>query len=189
MSLVKAAREQAAFPFFWGFECEWHPKYESWYRDFLRAETGAEYLVYGSHWVEVDGCFEYIPDAGDPRNLKPYVDLTLEGLSSGLFDLFAHPDIFLAGFPRWDADLKAASKDIIAAAIAAGIPMEVNGLGVITSYSIHYTKLYDPSAIAAIMSALFTRPPRARLITRAPFFMIFSLSAFRKPLVSLVCGT
>ncbi len=129
LSLVKAAREQAAFPFFWGFECEWHPKYESWYRDFLRAETGAEYLVYGSHWVEVDGCFEYIPDAGDPRNLKPYVDLTLEGLSSGLFDLFAHPDIFLAGFPRWDADLKAASKDIIAAAIAAGIPMEVNGLG------------------------------------------------------------
>lgn len=128
-ALVKAAAAEAPFPFFWGFECEWHPKYESWYRDYLRSEIGAEYLVYGAHWVECGGSFEYIPEAGDQRNLKPYVDLTIEGLSSGLFDLFAHPDIFLAGFPRWDAELKAASRDIIRAAISAGLPMEINGLG------------------------------------------------------------
>jgi len=127
--MVDAARDIAPFPFYWGFECEWHPDSDAWYREYLRGELGAEYLVYGAHWVRTSNGFEYIPEAGDPGNLAPYVDLTVKGLASGLFDLFAHPDIFLAGFPRWDAETRAASRDIVDAAVAMGIPLEVNGLG------------------------------------------------------------
>ncbi len=126
---VEEARKEAPFPVFWGFECEWHPDYESWYRDFLRAETGAEYLAYGSHWVRIGREFEYIPEVADSRHLRAYVDLTLEGIGSGLFDFVAHPDIFLAGFTSWTQDIRSASRDIISAAIDGGLPLEINGLG------------------------------------------------------------
>ncbi len=133
VSLVEGARrvaaESASLPVRWGFECEWYPAYESWYRDFLRGECGAEYLVYGSHWVNDNGDFWYIPEYAKPALLRRYVDLTLGGIRSGLYDLFAHPDILLGGYTRMDADVRAACRDIIDAAVAVDIPMEINGLG------------------------------------------------------------
>jgi histidinol-phosphatase (PHP family) len=134
--LVDEARAVAAalpsdktFPVFFGFECEWYPAYESWYRDYLRAEVGAEYLVYGSHWIQDAGDFWYIPDYAKPELLRRYVDLTVSGIRSGLYDLFAHPDILLAGYTKLDADVRAACRDIIDAAVSADMPMEINGLG------------------------------------------------------------
>ncbi len=131
LSLVKVAREEASFPFFWGFECEWAPEYDSWYRDYLVGEIGAQYLVYGAHWVRIDGNFHYVPEVSDPGMLGRYVDMTVKGLSSGLYSIFAHPDIFLAGYTSMTADVRAACRDIIEAAIACNVWMEVNGLGMI----------------------------------------------------------
>jgi histidinol-phosphatase (PHP family) len=129
VELCAEAKQIAPFPLRWGFECEWYPAYESWYRDYLRAEVGAEYLVYGSHWINDNGDFWYIPDYPEKRILRQYVDLTIQGLRTGFYDLFAHPDIFLAGFPVMDDELKSASADIIACAVEIDIPMEINGFG------------------------------------------------------------
>jgi len=129
LEMVRSGRAEATFPFFWGFECEWYPAYEHWYRDYLRAELGAEYLVYGAHWVNDNGEFWYIPDVHDKPLLRRYTDLTIQGLDSGLYDLFAHPDLFLAGFPKMDEDVRSVCAEIIDAAVANGIPMEINGLG------------------------------------------------------------
>lgn len=131
LGLLEKAKAASPIPVRWGFECEWHPAFGSWYRDVLKGEYGAEYLVYGSHWVPDGGEFYYIPDVTDEPLLKRYVALTLEALSTGLYDCFAHPDLFLAGFTRMTAEVKAACRDIIDAAIAAKIPMEVNGLGLL----------------------------------------------------------
>lgn len=127
--LVTNARENAPFPVYWGFECEWHPAYESWYRDYLRYEIGAEYLVYGSHWVEENGEFWYIPEYPGVQRLVRYTDMTIQGIQSGLYDFMAHPDIFLAGYPHLDDSVLSASRDIIQAAVDASLPMEINGLG------------------------------------------------------------
>lgn len=143
IEMINEAREIAPFPLFWGFECEWYPAYESWYRDYLRAEVGAEYIVYGSHWVNDNGEFWYIPDIPEKRLLRRYVDLTVQGLESGLYDLFAHPDIFLAGFIEMDAELRDACVEIIDTAIAADLPMEINGLG------LHKAKVPGPSGLRA----------------------------------------
>lgn len=129
VEMCAEAKAVAPFPFRWGFECEWYPAYESWYRDVLVGEVGAEYLVYGSHWINDNGAFWYIPEYPEKRILRRYVELTMQGLRSGLYDLFAHPDIFLAGFPVMDDELRAASEDIIACAVEVDIPMEINGLG------------------------------------------------------------
>lgn len=136
ISLVGEARDAALvrspespLPIFWGFECEWYPAYESWYRDYLRAELGAEYLVYGSHWVNDNGEFWYIPEAAEPRFLRRYIDLTVQGIRSGLYDFLAHPDLFLAGFTHMDDEVRAACRDIIDAAVGVNLPLEINGLG------------------------------------------------------------
>lgn len=129
LNLVFQARESAPFPVFWGFECEWHPAYESWYRDYLRHEIGAEYLVYGSHWVEENGEFWYIPEYPGKERLIRYTNMTIQGIQSGLYDYIAHPDIFLAGYPHLDDTVISACRDIIRAAVDAGLPMEINGLG------------------------------------------------------------
>ncbi|HOT61571.1 MAG TPA: histidinol-phosphatase [Treponemataceae bacterium] len=127
--LVEEARAVADFPVYGGFECEWWPAYRSWYADYLRGELGAEYLVYGSHWVDTADGFQYIAEVSDRRLLARYVDLTVEGVSSGLYDFFAHPDLFLAGFTALDAEVRAACVAIVDAAVSAGLPLEVNGLG------------------------------------------------------------
>lgn len=129
VSMVREAKGIAPFPFYWGFECEWYPAYDSWYRDFLRGEIGAEFLVYGSHWVNDNGEFWYIPDISDKRLFSRYIDLTVGGIRSGNYDFIAHPDLFLGGFVRMDDDVKAGCRSIIAAAIDAGLPLEINGLG------------------------------------------------------------
>lgn len=126
---VLSLRQDTPFPIYYGFECEWFPLYESWYRDFIRGECGAEYVVYGSHWVRDAGEFWYIPEAAEKRLLGSYLDLTLQALETGLYDLFAHPDIFLAGYTRMDSDIRSACQQIIASAIHHDIPMEINGLG------------------------------------------------------------
>jgi histidinol-phosphatase (PHP family) len=129
IELVRAEKARSPFPFFWGFECEWHPAFESWYRDYLRSELGAEYLVYGSHWISDAGEFYYIPEVAEERFLGRYVDLTIAGLRTGLYDFLAHPDLFLAGYTHFTADVRLACRDIIDAAIAMDLPLEVNGLG------------------------------------------------------------
>lgn len=129
IELINEAKKQAPFPIHWGFECEWDPQFESWYKDFLKAEIGAEYLIYGSHWLYSKNEFHYIPENPRKEFLKPYVDLTVQALQSGIFDMFAHPDLFLAGYTSMNADVKAACIDIIDAAVDAKIPMEINGSG------------------------------------------------------------
>lgn len=126
---VMNARAVAPFPVYWGFECEWHPAYDSWYRDYLRAELGAEYLVYGSHWLEENGMFGYIPEIPGRERLLRYVNLTVHGIQSGLYDFIAHPDLFLSAYPDIDDFVRAACRDIIDAAVDASLPMEINGLG------------------------------------------------------------
>ncbi len=125
----EAVAADAPFPVFWGFECEWYPAYESWYRDYLRAEMGAEFLVFGSHWVNDNGEFWYIPEYPGWKTFRRYVDLTVQGIASGLYDFIAHPDIFLASFSLSVPDVRAASLEIIDAAIGMGMPLEINGLG------------------------------------------------------------
>jgi Histidinol phosphatase and related hydrolases of the PHP family len=128
-SLVDEVKASSPFPVYFGFECEWHPGFESWYRDEIRGAAGAEFLVYGSHWIGDAGELWYIPEYAKPELLARYVDLTVSGIRSGLYDLFAHPDIFLAGYTRLDADTRAACRDIISASVGMDLPMEINGLG------------------------------------------------------------
>ena len=129
--MVEDARSITDIPVYFGFECEWHSRYQNWYRDTLIGEYGAQYLIFGSHWVDIDGEFIYIPEVTNPKDIIRYIDLTIEGMESGLYDYLAHPDLFLdrvTEFTPFYADL---SKKIIEAALAFNLPLEINGNGCI----------------------------------------------------------
>lgn len=112
-----------------GFECEWDPSYDSWYRDALLGEAGADYLAFGPHWAALGGVHAYVIDLESKADFREYIRQTADGITRGPYSFVAHPDLFMAKWREWDDDAKAFSREIIGAAVARGIPLEVNGLG------------------------------------------------------------
>ena len=135
---VRKARRTAqeaglGFPVYFGFECEWDRTMYSWYKDDLLGALGAEYLALGSHWITLeDGEHAYIAEVTDSASLlRRYIDQTIEGMASGIYKFVAHPDIFMSGWREWDAEAVACSNALIDAAQDLGLPLEVNGYGLI----------------------------------------------------------
>lgn len=129
IEMVEKAREQASFPVFFGFECEWLPRFKSWYKDYLIEELKSDFLVFGSHWYYVNGNLEYAPELNSKKDVFKYIDFTIEGMSTGLYSFLAHPDLFLAKVENIDSDYLACSKSLIEAAIDLNMPIEINGYG------------------------------------------------------------
>jgi histidinol-phosphatase (PHP family) len=63
--------------------------------------------------------------------LRAYFRQTIEGIESGLFSFLAHPELVLADGMEWNGELKALFSDLIDAAIAQNMPLEINGYGII----------------------------------------------------------
>lgn len=131
--LVEEAKKEADFPVYFGFECEWSPRHRSWFKDELLGRYGADYLVFGSHWFPLNGEFKYIASVTEKRLLRTYIDFTIEGMKSGIYKFLAHPDLFLSGIHSIDADCLACTDALIDAANDLGMPLEINGYGLIKS--------------------------------------------------------
>ena len=129
---VKEASKTVDFPVYVGFECEWDKMYESWFKDFLISELGAEYLVLGSHWIPYENQRLYLPEvAKNTKLFIKWVNLTLEALDSGLFNIFAHPDLCFGGGLVWSKETETAFTDILALCKNKNIPIEINGYGLL----------------------------------------------------------
>ncbi|PIE98268.1 MAG: histidinol phosphate phosphatase [Treponema sp.] len=126
---VNEAKEVANFPVYFGFECEWLPRFKSWFSDVLIGEHGAEYLILGSHWVPIDNHLTYIFNVKKKTDLKNYIDLTIQGMETGLYKFLAHPDLFLGCVSNIDSYYLDLSKELISAAVSLNIPLEINGNG------------------------------------------------------------
>lgn len=126
---IKKLSKKESIQIFSGFECEWDFRYENWYRDFLLGELGADYLVFGPHWVYDAGSFIYAPEINTKKQLFTYFDTIIEGIASGIYAFVAHPDLVMSDGRPWDANLEAGFNAIIEASIAYKIPLEINGQG------------------------------------------------------------
>ena len=140
---------KAAFPVHLGFECEYDRDFKNWYSDELKGRYGAEYLAFGPHWVTVGKRHVYIPEIDrDKKLLARYTEQTVEGIMSGLYSFVAHPDLFMLGWKEWDGEAEGSLKAILGAACDAGLPVEINGLGILrgfqeTSLGPRYRYPYD----------------------------------------------
>ena len=133
LQMVSEAKALASFPVFLGFECEWLPEYENWYRDYFRGELNVDYLVFGSHWQTVNNELVWAPCWSNISDVFKYIDFTIQGLQTGIYDFLAHPDLFLAFCTHIDSDLLSASSYLIDACVDLNIPIEINGAGSLSS--------------------------------------------------------
>ena len=108
-----------------GLECESVPRFFP----FLR-ELGSrlDYLILGHHgdWTAGD---PYSGGLKTEKQLEHYVQTAVEGLETGLFLYFAHPDLMLASYPAFDAVAENLSRQLCREANRLGIPLEYNLYG------------------------------------------------------------
>ena len=107
-----------------GLESEYYPEFLGWLQD-IRELPELEYMIYGCHFDRPEEIV-YFGQVSSPAHLKRYADRAIMGITSGMFDCFAHPDLFLQGVPRFDAECLSISRDLCRAAREYGIPIEYN---------------------------------------------------------------
>lgn len=112
-----------------GLECEWAPELDSYLREGLLAEGGVEYLVSGTHSFLQDGAWEDTVAITTVQGLVAYARHLERSLASGLFSYVAHPDLYCMGYLPWDDNARACARDVLAAALSRGLPVEINGYG------------------------------------------------------------
>jgi len=115
-----------------GAECDWDVKnqYYSYYKDCLLSELGFDYLIIGSHSVNVGG--EDLMVYKQPESkliLHKYTDNLISAMQSGLFLIVAHPDLFANTYRTWDQEAIACSRAILECAEETGTCLEINGNG------------------------------------------------------------
>ena len=110
-----------------GFEAEYFPKMFPELRSILE-DYPCEYLLLGQHEIYDEEGETFIGAAFDDRKtLERHTDMTVEGIETGAFLYVAHPDI--AHFTGDEGFYMQQARRICRAAKAAGMPLEVNMLG------------------------------------------------------------
>lgn len=110
-----------------GLEAEYFPRLFSRLLELARG-AGVEYLILGQHFLDddCDGGYTAMPTA-DRQFLDRYVSQSIEGLQTGCFTYFAHPDVihFTGGKAEYDRQMRRLCR----AAKDCGVPLEINLLG------------------------------------------------------------
>ena len=110
-----------------GLELEYYPAFLPELLPVLR-DMPIDYLIMGQHFVGNEINEHYSGwETGDERILERYVDQVIDGMHSGLFTYFAHPDLihYVGDSPIYVRHMKR----LCQAAKACGMPLEVNLLG------------------------------------------------------------
>lgn len=111
-----------------GFESEYYPLYHQRLLEFLQPYP-YEYLILGQHFIgnEIDEATRPTSGRLDEESLVRYVDQTIEGMRTGDFTYFAHPDIpsKVHGEDYYAREMTRLCEE----AKALDIPLELNFLG------------------------------------------------------------
>ena len=110
-------------------EGEYIPEFMS-YQHELKEAHKLDYMIASNHYMWIDGEKVDFPPFSDPASLKIIAEQSIKLMESGLGIFFAHPDLFFAYGCPWTPDSKAASRDIIEAAKALKMPLEINAYGI-----------------------------------------------------------
>ena len=100
------------------------------YQKELKEAHKLDYMIASNHYMWLDGQKVDFPPVNDPASLKIIAEQSIKLIESGLGIFFAHPDMFFAYGCPWTPDSKAASRDIIEAAKAYKMPLEINAYGI-----------------------------------------------------------
>lgn len=124
----EAARNYPQIRLLRAFEGEYIPELMNFQKE-LKESQKLDYMISSNHYIWLNGRNTQFPLENDPAALKLIAEQSIKLIESGLGIFFAHPDLFFAYGCPWTPDSKAASKDIIEAAKAHHLPLEINAYG------------------------------------------------------------
>ena len=112
-----------------GMECEYVPELHTWLGDELRGRRGCEYLIGAVHYIPPPAGEDQWISAYSDYDPLAYADHACQTMTSGLFNMLAHPDVFGVRNEHFDQRCSQAAHQIAATAAATGTPLELNGYG------------------------------------------------------------
>ena len=126
-----------------GLESEYYPDRMDFMKNLMN-DTPLDYLVFGNHFHHYEARGRYYGNYGDTQNLlKHYKEDSINGLRTGLFRIFAHPDLFVRSINDWNQEVEEMCREIILCAKEMNVVLEYN-LGGIRNFShLEYTYPYD----------------------------------------------
>lgn len=113
-----------------GFECEYYPEEMKSYENF-RDNYGYELLILGQHRCGKNRMFDSFTQKKSFEECQVYIKQVCEGLDTGMFAFFAHPDVVLYHYnnDQWDTSCEGIMRPIFENCQKNHIPMEINGNG------------------------------------------------------------
>ena len=130
---VLKEKERKDIKVFLGLETEYFPEHHDYFAN-LRSKL--DYLVLGLHFFNHNGKTYSTYDDVDSDVLKIFTDVAIKAMSTGLYSIFAHPDLFMysynskKGFRVFDETCAECTQKIIDASIKYDIYLEVNANGI-----------------------------------------------------------
>lgn len=127
-NLVMEAKEKYAdkIKIYFGYEAEYYPdEFDIIMKNI--SHQPVDYLILGQHFLnnEYDG--RYVGSIADDETLIQYVNQSIEGMKTGMFSYFAHPD--LVNYPYENELYKKEMTRLCEAALNYNLPLELNLLG------------------------------------------------------------
>lgn len=114
-----------------GMECEYFPELDSFLRGLL-VNNELDYLVFANHYKNFDGSSfsGYYGYATSDADVLEYTISATQALKTGLFSVFAHPDLFMARIEEWTPVIEECAYMLCETAKELNIPLEVNQGGI-----------------------------------------------------------
>jgi len=112
-----------------GLEVEYFYNHEEYYKD-LREKV--DYLIHGQHYISMtDTMNDLISGFGlwKSEQILKYADILKDAMESKLFDIMAHPDLYMCGYKDFDENAEKVAHIICKAAIDNDMVLEFNANG------------------------------------------------------------
>ena len=145
LSSIKQLREKYKneLCIYLGVEAEYLPDRIAWLRKLK--EEHLDFLVFGNHYHKRINSSTYFGMNWEGM-ITSYLDDSYQAISSGLYDLYAHPDLFLGGFIGIDKVLDDALEKICQWSKEFDIPLEYNLTGYVGGRKYPSNRLFQLAA-------------------------------------------
>lgn len=132
-----------------GLECEYFEDRMEWLKQTI-TDYSLETIILGNHFHHFDTFDRYYGSYRDKKNLiSDYLEDSLAAIESGVYQMFAHPDIFVRSMDRWTPQAEETSRLILLACKQANLPIEYNLGGArnrFTEFSYPYPRFWELAA-------------------------------------------
>ncbi|MFR9649179.1 MAG: histidinol-phosphatase [Rikenellaceae bacterium] len=120
-----AERYKGEIDIFVGLECEYYLGYIDWLVE-QRERLNLDYMLFGNHFPYEENRELYFGEVSCSSKLDIYLESSRMALESGIYDCFAHPDIFMRSLTQVDDFTLEVFKELIEVCLKKGVVMEFN---------------------------------------------------------------